>query len=354
MQYGLRATTLFCLVSMTACGGSTAGQSSLLDGAPVPVQDDTSGFLLGDAAGGGMAAIVQVYKGAAGEAEASLFRSTGQGFAPVDTTNLGNQFTGVFRLGDVTGDKLADLVQLYEGAAGEVEASLFQATGQGFSPVSTTNLGNSYVGVYLLGDVDGDGRADVVQIYQGAGGEAEASFFRSTGNGFAPVGTTDLGNTFTGTFLLGDVDGDGRADIVQIYQGASGEAEASYFRSTGNGFAPIGTTDLGNSFTGTFLLGDVNGDGRADLVQVYQGAQGEAEASIFLSTGDGFGPLGTTDLGNTYTGVFRLGDVTGDRLADVVQVYAGASHEAEASLFESTSRGFAPVNTTDLGNTFTP
>jgi hypothetical protein len=104
--------------------------------------------------------------------------------------------------------------------------------------------------VLLMGDVDGDGRADPCVVdgrhlrcdldHRGAPLEWEGDF--------------PPGDDGTGTPLLGDVDGDGKADLCLWRQGTlrcrtgSGPWKESFGRA---GDIP--------------LLGDVDGDGRADL-----------------------------------------------------------------------------------------
>jgi hypothetical protein len=142
-----------------------------------------------------------------------------------------------------------------------------------------------------LADVNKDGRADVVGF--GASGVYVA---RSTGTGFLPAtrwiaafGTLAGGWTSQNVFprLVADVDGDGRADVVGFSMYGTYVA-----RSTGTAFllptrwiANYGTVIGGWTSQNLYprALGDVNGDGKADVVGF-----GQAGAYLSVSTGTSF------------------------------------------------------------------
>src|SRR5207253_647256 len=128
-------------------------------------------------------------------------------------------------------------------------------------------------------------------------GLAEAFYALSTPAGYGPMqqifawgGPYNYSNR---GFLMADVNGDGRADLV-VTRAEQGRAQASYPLSTPTGYAPFqqifawgGPYDCSNR---GFLMADVNGDGRADWV-VTRAEQGRAQASYTLSTPTGYAPL---------------------------------------------------------------
>ncbi|RLQ00609.1 FG-GAP-like repeat-containing protein, partial [Micromonospora sp. CV4] len=89
---------------------------------------------------------------------------------------------------------------------------------------------------------------------------------------------------------VGDINGDGRDDIVTFTCNADADVYAAV--STGTSFA--GTTVKWNDFfclAGEFpYLGDANGDGRDDIIVFTKGATNDVH--VGLSTGTGF--LGAT------------------------------------------------------------
>jgi hypothetical protein len=157
------------------------------------------------------------------------------------------------------------------------------------SPGLTKNRGgwtdnNNYP--RLTGDVNGDGRADIV-------GFGETNVFVSLGNTNgtfgAPIASSPSFTKSVGGWtdnnnyprVVGDVNGDGTADIVGF-----GETEVYVSLSNGNGTfgtptaysAPLtknvgGWTDNNNY---PRVVGDVNNDGKADLI-------GFGESDVFVS-----------------------------------------------------------------------
>ena len=250
-------------------------------------------------------------------------------------------------VGDVNGDGKADVVGF--GLDGVYVAT---STGIGFGPISrlstSFDLSHSWTVkdfVRTVGDVNGDGLTDLVGF--GLDGVYVST---STGIGFDPISrwTTsfDLSHGWTVKDFVrtvGDVNGDGLADLVGF--GLDGVYVST---STGTGFDPISrwTTsfDLSHGWTVKDFVrtvGDVNGDGLADLIGF--GLDG---VYVATSTGSGFDPISrwTTsfDLSHGWTVkdfVRTVGDVNGDRLADLIGFGLDGVYVAL-----STGSGFEPIS----------
>ena len=204
------------------------------------------------------------------------------------------------------------------------------------SPGFTQNRGgwtdnNNYP--RFTGDVNGDGRADIV-------GLGETDVFVSLGNtngtfgapiASSPPLTKTLGGwTDNNNYprVVGDVNGDGRADIVGFgdtfvfvsfgnTNGTFGDPIASYPGLTKS----VGGWSDNNNYPR--LLADVNGDNRADII-------GFGYTNVFVSLSNGNGTFGTPtaysagltkDVGgwtdnNNYPRV--AGDVNNDGKADLI------------------------------------
>jgi hypothetical protein len=213
--------------------------------------------------------------------------------------------------------------------------------------VNLRTIGRTYP--RMVGDVNGDGKADAVGF-----GKDAIYVGLSNGTKFAPITkwSTDLIHDWTIEFprLVGDVNGDGKADVVGF-----GKDAIYVGLSDGTKFAPITkwSTDLIHDWTIEFprLVGDVNGDGKADVVGF-----GKDAIYVGLSDGTKFAPITkwSTDFNPTHDWSLRypreLGDVNGDGKADAVgfgkdAIYVGLSDGTK----------FAPITkwSTDLIHNWT-
>jgi FG-GAP-like repeat/FG-GAP repeat len=226
---------------------------------------------------------------------------------------------GVFvAAGDLNGDKRADIVtgagagggphvKVFNGIQGNLLKSFF-AYDAGFQ-------GGVRVAV---GDVNGDGVLDII-TGAGAGGGPHVKVFNGIqGNLLHSFDAFDAG--FTGGVFVaaGDVNGDGRADVI-VGAGAGGGPHVKVFNGVqGNLLHSFDAFDAG--FTGgvTVAAGDVNGDGNADVI-VGAGAGGGPHVKVFNGVqGNLLHSFDAFEAG--FTGGVNVagGDVNGDGRADVI------------------------------------
>ena len=179
--------------------------------------------------------------------------------------------------------------------------------------------------VRAVADINGDGRQDIV-------GFGDAGVYRSlsTPGGFGPVklASSDFGHANgwrpdKHERLLGDVDGDGIADIVAF--GDDGVWLALGTPSGHFGRPVLAIHNFGfnqgwNSQDHVRTLADVNGDGREDIV-----AFGRDGVWTALGQAGGLGGANFRLMQFGYVQGWRaanhvrlLGDVNGDRCADIV------------------------------------
>jgi hypothetical protein len=140
--------------------------------------------------------------------------------------------------------------------------------GLSFEPRVDVSVGNGPLGI-VVADLDGDGRKDLVVAVQE---DDKLVVFRGNGGpGAVSFDSTRLDFT-TGPhphgLFIGDLDGDGKADVVTANSGRGGNGGISVFRNTS---AP-GTISLMNSIdypvdtAHRVAAGDLDGDGKLDLV----------------------------------------------------------------------------------------
>ncbi|MDX8048586.1 DUF2961 domain-containing protein [Lentzea sp. BCCO 10_0798] len=231
--------------------------------------------------------------------------------------------------GDFDGDGRADVATFTRGRSAKVFVSL--SDGSRFVQDAWRWHGFFAAGdeIPLVGDFNGDGRDDIVTFTRGDGGDVYVAL--STGSSFA--GTSEkwhdrfaLGAE---TPAVGDVNGDGRDDIVTFTGGAVYAA-----MSTGSSFAGDGVRWHAN-LPGRPSLGDVDGDGRADAVTFSGG-----KVLVARSTRFAFGAAAVWHerfaVGDEVPGV---ADFTGDGRADVVTFTRGGAGDVYVAT--STGTGFA-------------
>jgi hypothetical protein len=152
-----------------------------------------------------------------------------------------------------------------------------------------------------------DGNGNLINI-----GTIQSNELTVVGGGtFANKVDYTTGGTQPWTTAIGDLNGDGKADLAVANNTT---ASVSVFLNTGTGsFAPKVDYTTGN--TPKFVaMGDMNGDGRADLVVANQGS---SSVSVFLNTGNG--TFATKADYTTAAGPFgiALGDFNRDGKLDV-------------------------------------
>lgn len=222
--------------------------------------------------------------------------------------------------GDVTGDGVADIVT-GPGPGGGPDVRIFDGRNRtlvrNFMAYPASFAGGVYVAV---GDVNGDGFADIitgagsgggphVKVTSGKDGTVLQSFFA-------------FASTFTGGVRVaaGNIDADNLADIV-VAAGPGGGPHVKAIKGTNPGQVLLSFMAYAPTFTGGVFVsaGDINGDGRADIVTgpgVGGGPHVKAFSGVNAAVLESFFAYPTSFLGGVRVGVVR--DVDGDGRVDIV------------------------------------
>lgn len=248
-------------------------------------------------------------------------------------------------LADVDGDGRADIVGF--GASRVVTAlagDISFATAVGWSDSYGRSSGwRTDRHERLTGDLNGDGRADIIAF-----GDTGVQVALSDGQGFADAGLwlADMGQ-LAGNWrvdrhvrTVADVDGDGRDDVIGF-----GNGGVLVSLSSGTGLAAARVFSREFTYNAGWrterdvrTLADVDGDGRADIV-----AFGQTGVQVALSQGSRFAASTVWSAEFSRAGgwdVTRherlLADVDGDGRADIV-----AFGQTDVQVALSTGSGFA-------------
>jgi hypothetical protein len=230
--------------------------------------------------------------------------------------NVWNRGAGAL-LGDVDGDGKADYTWV-PFAVLPVVRSVQLSTGHSFANSQPwLTLPDNTKFALMLADVDGDKRADV--IFHASGGE----IFVAKSNGHAFEAPLPWGQC-NGLIAVGDLNGDGKGDLVCYNQT---DTSVTVALSNGTMFVnPVKWLDHTISSTGQAIVqvADMDGDGKGDLVLAPTGGPG---VYVAYSSGTGFSPLWPWKFPEPVSGSgFALGDVNGDRRADIIIVTSTAVH----------------------------
>jgi hypothetical protein len=305
--------------------------------------------LVMDVNGDGKSDIVRLWQNGTLE-YAAVWVSNGSGFTQVANQSVGTWCTCIQEyVMDINGDGKSDLVRLWQNGS-QTYAAVWLSTGSGFTEVSNGPIGSWSTSFnYLVMDVNGDGRSDLVRLWQN-GSLEYASVWLSTGTGFTQSSNASVGTWCTCIQdLVMDVNGDGKNDLVRLWQNGT-QQYAAVWLSNGGGFSQVSNASIGTYSSAILQYPmDINGDGKTDLVRIWQNGT-SAYASVWLSTGTGFTQVSNAAVGTWCSCIqdFYTADVNGDGKNDLVRLWQNGTQEY-AAVWLSTGTGFKEVSNAAVG-----
>lgn len=250
-----------------------------------------------------------------GTYQVSVFQSTGD-------TCL--KTCGTWQFGDINGDGKQDLIHLTNDSG---QVITWTSNGNGtYQVVAYTGAGDTCVkscGFWVANDVDGDGKTDLTHFTNDSG---QVITWLSKGNGtyqliaFVAGGDTCLKSC--GTWQAGDINGDSKGDFIHM---TNDSGQVISWISKGDGtYQLIAFTSAGDTCLkscGSWQSGDFNGDGKTDLIHL---ANDTGNALIWLNKGDGtYQVVAYVASGDTCLkscGKWQLGDINGDGKTDLIHL----------------------------------
>ncbi|QKV73817.1 FG-GAP-like repeat-containing protein [Amycolatopsis sp. Hca4] len=225
-------------------------------------------------------------------------------------------------LADLDGDGRAELLAIHPN--GDVHAWHNDGGfgGNPWNPADIVVATDMRPGRTYFADLDGDHKADIVSLWDNGEGHAWHNV-----RGFSPMPWEGASIVVTTGIVdpqglkFADLDGDGRAEAMSV--DANGDVRA--WRNA-RGFAPMpwegGSIVVGADMKpATTFFADLDGDGKADIISVWENGEGHAWHNV-----RGFSPMPWEGASIVVAAGFpdvaplRFADLDGDHRADAIAV----------------------------------
>jgi hypothetical protein len=216
--------------------------------------------------------------------------------------------------GDFNGDWSNDVLARWTTGV----LRLYPGNGTGsFSP--SLQVGTSwsiFSALETVGDFSGDGALDVLARERSTG---YLWMYKGNGTDGWLLPRVRVGTSWNGMNAIvgpGDFNGDGRVDVI-ARQASNGYLYLYPGNGTGGWLPRVLVATGWNRYNTIVGAGDVNGDGRQDLI-----SREPSTGRLWLHTGNGTGGIASSAvIGTSWNGMTALvapGDFTGDRVADLL------------------------------------
>ena len=237
------------------------------------------------------------------------YTTTTAGTTTIQTTTQTTAPTALM-FGDINGDKYDEMI----GLASNGNLSMYLNNSGGYSSGTAIGTGfQAYGRGMFSADINGDSRNDIL----GMDTSGNIYSYQSNGSTSAPLAASRqqvvTGVSSTNKILFGDVTGDGYDDM------ALGDTAGNIYLYPNGGGAFGASRLIGAGFNAQYMLGDLNADKYAELVTI----EPDGNLYQYVNSRNAMSPYATKQqIGSGWGGYARvmLGDVNGDGYADIMGV----------------------------------
>ena len=237
--------------------------------------------------------------------------------------------------GDFNGDGKPDLAVAntdFNSTRGVGNVSILLGNGNGtFKAANDINAGTHPVRV-MAGDFNGDGKLDLAVLNSGATatgtGAGSVSILLGNGNGTFQAAKDYSAGLNPTALAVGDVNADGKLDLVVATQAADLSYVLSVFLGNGDGTFKTAVSHPTAFGSHAITIADLNLDGRTDLVVAH--CCGSTDMTYLLGNGDGTFQTEVHFPGGDSPTAVAVADVNANGLPDAI-ITAGGSGGVGAS-----------------------
>ena len=259
-------------------------------------------------------------------------------------------------VGDFNGDGKPDIAIAYDYGNSDMGLLVLANTGTSFRAAQSWYRSgpggvNLWAAKLVAADFNGDGKPDIAALYDYGNNDTALLVFINTGSSFrAPVSwwNSGPGNWAWGssTPLVGDFNGDGKPDVMVMYDYGNSDMGLLFLANTGSSFSsPVTWYRSGpggvNAGAAWPIVGDFNGDGKPDVLMMYDYGNNWTDFLLFPNTGSGFSgfkAIWDSGIGNWSWGqsVPLTADFNGDGKPNVVVMYNYGNNDTGLNLLPNT------------------
>ncbi len=251
--------------------------------------------------------------------------------------------SGGAALGDYDNDGDVDLLLSGYDGSGE-KTRVYENNGSTFTESGMSLTGAQYSSAHW-GDIDNDGDLDLVLMGYKPGpyvGEVYTNVNSNLTLNSTYNYTGDMDGFFVGSAAFGDIDNDGDLDLAVSGRSNSNNYDSKIYENNGTGFEIDAefSSNLKQLYKSSLVLGDIDNDGRIDLVLAGVNSSGGKNTDVYLNNGS------TLNRDSSYSdnldglayGSLNLGDYDNDEDLDLV--IAGDNESYISKVFENTGSGY--------------